>query len=74
MDKADKKERFKRLATRRTKNVLKALQVLSHCSNLQAYAYTEQDIANIFTAIEKQLRTTKSKFAGASADKVDFKL
>lgn len=74
MDKSDKKSRFKRVATRRTKNVLKSLQVLGHCANLQAYSYTEEEVASIFGAIEKQFRATKNKFAGASIDKIDFKL
>lgn len=57
-----KRERFKRLAAKRTNNVLKALDVLSHCANLSAYEYTDEEIAKIFNEIEKTLRFTKMKF------------
>lgn len=71
---ADKKSRFKRVATRRTKNVLKAIQVLGHCANRHAYDFSERDTQAIFSAIEKQLRVVKSRFYGSEAEKVDFKL
>jgi len=74
MKSQDKRERFKRLATRRTKNVLKALQVLGHCANRSAYEFTEKDTQAIFSAIERQLRAVKSRFFGSEAEKLDFKL
>lgn len=57
-----KKERFKRLAEYRTKEVLKRLKVLGNCANRSAYEYTEKDINKIFFAIEKMVKETKSKF------------
>ena len=56
------KERFKRLATSRTNGVLKQLKVLGNCSNRSVYAYEEEDIAKIFSEIERKVRETKSKF------------
>ena len=55
-------ERFKRLATLRTNIVLDRLRVLGNCSNRQVYEYTKEDIEKIFSAIEKVLKETKSKF------------
>ncbi len=58
----EKKERFKKLATYRTNEVLKRLKVLGNCANRSAYEYSEEDIRKIFTAIDFQLRGVKGKF------------
>ena len=58
----DKKERFKRLATKRTNNVLQKLKVLGNCSNQQIYDYTEEQVDAMFSVIEKKLKEVKSKF------------
>jgi len=57
-----KNERFKRLAEYRTNEVLKRLRVLSNCANRSAYNYTEDEINKIFSAIEKMVKETKTKF------------
>lgn len=57
-----KKERFKRLATLRTNEVLYRLKVLSNCSNQQLYEYEERDIEKIFQEIERKVKEAKSKF------------
>lgn len=57
-----KRDRFKRLATYRTNEVLHRLKVLGNCANRSAYEYTEEEISKIFSEIEKMLRHTKSKF------------
>jgi hypothetical protein len=56
------RNRFKRLATLRTNQILKRLKILGNCANRQAYEYTEQDIEAIFSAIERKVKETKSKF------------
>jgi len=58
-----RKERFKRVATRRTNNILRQIQILGNCSNKSSYSYTEEDIRKIFSVIEGELRTVKSMFA-----------
>ena len=56
------RDRFRRLATLRTNEVLKRLKILGNCANRQAYDYTEKDIDAIFSAIERKLKETKAKF------------
>jgi hypothetical protein len=73
MDNINKKDRFKRLATSRTTEVLKRLQVLSNCSNRSAYDYSEEEISKIFSTIERAVRDSKSKFYYPK-EKVIFKL
>jgi len=57
-----KREKFLRLATQRTQEVLDRLRVLGNCANPQLYEYTESDVKKIFSAIEEQLRAVKAKF------------
>jgi len=68
-----KKDRFKKLATSRTVDVLKRLQVLSNCSNRSAYEYTEEEISKIFSTIEKSVKDSKAKFYYPKG-KINFKL
>ncbi|HDQ22662.1 MAG TPA: hypothetical protein ENN28_01670 [Candidatus Uhrbacteria bacterium] len=62
MEKEIKKQKFKKLAETRTNEILKRLKILGNCSNRSAYDYTEEDIAKIFSAIEKKVKEVKSKF------------
>ena len=73
MDK--KRERFIRVATRRTNVVLKRIAVLSNCANRSAYEYTEDEVNRIFNEIERELRTAKTRFQlGKNDRKGEFKL
>lgn len=57
-----KREKFLRLATQRTKEVLTRLRILGNCANRQIYEYDEADVDKIFSAIDKQLKDVKAKF------------
>jgi hypothetical protein len=67
------REKFKRLATLRTNEVLKRLKILGNCANRYAYDYTEEDVEKIFMAIEKKVREVKSMFYFPKG-KEEFKL
>ncbi len=58
-----RRERFRRVATRRTNNILRQIQTLGNCSNKSSYSYTDEDIRKIFSAIEGELRSVKSMFS-----------
>jgi hypothetical protein len=64
-----RQERFKRVASRRTNNILRQIQVLGNCSNKSSYSYTEQDIQKIFSVIDKELRETRARFANRRKNK-----
>ncbi|HOQ66981.1 MAG TPA: hypothetical protein PLY82_13700 [Methanosarcina thermophila] len=66
------RERFKRLATKRTNEVLKRLKILGNCSNRQVYEYSEKDIEVIFSTIERKVKEIKAKFYFPKVEK--FKL
>ena len=56
------REKFKRLAMKRTNEVLHKLKVLGNCSNKQLYEYTNEDVNKIFSAIEQKVKEIKAKF------------
>lgn len=73
-DKTQQKiEDFKRVAKRRTITVIKTLQLISNLKNAN-YKYSEDEIAKMFVAIEKQLAETKAVFASGqpAAELFDF--
>lgn len=68
-----KKERFKRVAENRTNKIINMIDLLGNCSNKNNYEYTEEDIKNIFNAIENALKMSKIKFV-KKQEKWNFKL
>ncbi len=56
------KERFKRLASKRTNEVLRKLKVLGNCANTQAYEYTSEEVNKIFSAIHQKVKEIEAKF------------
>ncbi len=68
-----KRERFKRIAENRTNKIINMIDLLGNCSNRNNYEYTEEDIKNIFNAIESSVKISKMKFA-EKQEKGKFKL
>ena len=62
-NKETRSERFRRVAARRTNEILNRIRILGNCSNKSTYSYTEEDIKKIFSAIEGELRSVKAMFA-----------
>lgn len=58
----NKRERFKRLASLRTNEVLRRLKVLGNCANRGMYEYKEDEVKKIFSTIEIKIRETKARF------------
>jgi len=57
-----KRDRFKRLASLRTNEVIRRLKVLGNCANRQAYEYDADDVSKIFGEIDRKVREVKAKF------------
>ena len=70
----EKEKKFIKLAEQRTNKVLKAIEVLSHCSNTYTYEYTDEQVKKIFNAIEEELKIAKSKFKNNNTIRKEFKL
>ena len=57
-----KRDKFVRLAEKRTNAVIRKIQILSNCANPHAYEYSEEDVRKIFAAIEDELKVARSRF------------
>jgi len=68
-----KRERFTRIAAKRTRQILDRLRILGNCSNRSGYEYSAEDVEKIFAAIERQMGITRSLFEDRGK-KIDFKL
>jgi len=70
----DKRAAFVRLAEKRTKTVLEKIRVLSNLSNHHVYEFYEDDIDEIFEAIERDLGLARARFEARKRRKPEFKL
>lgn len=69
-----RRDRFLRLAPRRTQKIIDALEVLGNCANTSNYEYTDDDVKKIFAAIRYAVQHTESKFLADSMKRKKFKL
>lgn len=58
----NKHEKFIRLAEKRTNDTLNKLRLIGNISNRRNYDYSEEEIKEIFSAIEKEVAATKNLF------------
>ena len=70
----ERNQRFKRLATYRTNEILNKLRLLGNLSNKANYDYSEDEINKIFSAIDSQTKLIKAKFVSISKKRKDFTL
>lgn len=57
-----KRDKFVRLAEARTNKIIDMIKLLGNCSNSSTYEYTQQDVDQIFSAIETEIIEAKKKF------------
>ncbi len=57
-----KRAAFTRLAERRTNKLLDNMRLLGNLSNPHTYSYTDDDVRLMFSAIERELKATRSRF------------
>ena len=69
-----KRERFVRLAEARTNKILEMMRLLGNCSSKANYEYTDEDIKQIFSTLEKELKNTKNRFLGLDTKEERFTL
>ena len=56
------RENFVRLAENRTEKALKSIRLIGNLSNSTNYSFKKSDIDKIFTALNAEIRDSKSKF------------
>lgn len=59
-----RRERFIKIAESRTNKIIDMIRLLSNCSNKSHYSYSEEDIKDIFNAIEREFKNARAKFDG----------
>lgn len=69
-----KRDKFIRIAEARTNKIISMIQLLGNCANPACYEYTEKDVADIFGAIEKELKIVKMKYNTTDEKPTKFKL
>lgn len=57
-----RKDRFKRIASKRTNEVLDKIRILGNCANKSSYDYADEDVSKIFSEVDKQLKLTRARF------------
>ena len=62
MENESKETRFKRVAERRVRAILRDLRILGNCGNRGNYSYTEGDFRKIFSEIDQAIKEAKAKF------------
>ena len=67
-----KKDKFKRIASKRVERILNDLELLSNCSNTYTYDFEKEDVDKIFRTLNSSIRRCKESFEKASRSK--FKL
>ena len=70
----NKRERFVRIVEARTNKILDMLRLLANCANKSNYEYNEEDIKQIFAAIDKEVKATKNAFLGLESKEERFSL
>ncbi len=65
-------EKFKRIGEKRTKKILKEIEILANLSNTHNYEFSEEEVNRIFDVLEVQLREARNKFIIKRSK--DFKL
>ena len=61
-----KEEAFRRLASRRTDEVLKRIRILGNCSNRSHYQYTPDEVERVTDAILDELVKFHARFLDAN--------
>ena len=73
--KADKREKFVKLAQNRTRNAIKAIRVIGKLGNKNAYEYSEADVKKIAAALNREVEALKARMLSSGGkETVDFKL
>lgn len=67
-----KHDRFRRLAEQRVNRALKELRLIANLSNRNNYDYTEEEVKNLISALERELKVTRAAFVATRRE--EFRL
>lgn len=58
----EKEDKFLKIAELRVNKTIKSIQLIGNLSNRSHYSYTPQQISQIMSALDKELKIVKEKF------------
>jgi hypothetical protein len=74
-DEGEKRNKFVRLAEKRTSNAIRSIRVIGKLGNPAAYSYDESDIRKIAGALSREIEELKSRMMRKSGKgTVEFRL
>jgi len=73
--KAEKRDKFVKLAENRTRNAIKTIRVIGKLGNKNAYQFDDSDVQKIVRALSKEVDALKARMSATGGkESVDFKL
>ena len=69
-----KRENFVKLVNKRVNNALKKISLVGNLANKNNYEYSENDVNQIFKALENEIKDCKSKFDDQSKKQNKFNI
>lgn len=74
-NKGEKREKFVKLAQKRTVNAIKSIRVIGKLGNKSAYQYDDSDVQKIVRVLSKEVDALKARMSATGAkETVEFKL
>ena len=71
----DRREKFVRLAERRTAKAMKAIRVIGNLGNRSQYEYDERDVKKIIAALNAEVDQLRNRLSESDRKKaIEFKL
>ncbi len=67
-------DRFKRLATKRTRRALRAMYLVGALARPRARHYTDEQVTRILTALRRAVDDVESQFRGRKRSEAEFTL
>lgn len=68
-----KSDKFKRLATKRVKNAISKIELITNLTS-SGYEYTPEEVEKILTALQGSVDKVKAAFSKQKIEKSDFQL
>ena len=69
-----KEQRFKRVASRRVKEILNKLRLLGNCANRNNYCYRQEQANKIISIIDLEWKKEKLEFKASESKREEFTL
>jgi hypothetical protein len=71
----NRRDKFVRIAEKRTANAIKAIRVIGKLGNRAHYEYSERDVKKISAALSREIEALKRRMiAPSSHEAIEFKL